>query len=813
MASTAQPRPKPTRQKVDGWKRQKAEKGRKLADALELIKSCLRVSASAATKNTLKVRYTLASGQVRVARYNPAGCTFRVIGEKSSGYALTPEYFLDLFAPGALRPCDLYDVVTGDHLPVGRSAADEHILREEARAVGRELSDHEKAKRTRRRRDEAWGTVPTSQPEERAPDGAPAYLDERGERAQHAGDAAPANDPQPQGTEGDGEGEEGERAERGEEERLVGSRDSGPLADKPPDGAVEADSGVQDAVSESPKRGADAGADQQPRGYMLKRALVRREQAVLVWALLDGVDYDLRVFDNGDDVTTDDVCRPASERFFAHVVVSSAGAMRTDEGWVPVGCRLIEKETGVHRTWAVWWPLYRAGLIEYVPHDADRRLSREFRVVPAVQEAIAEAGPVGTPLQPGEKLYDVFSNTPSNANPVKLYTTDTDEEPIPKLITQALREIAGNGCLFDLDAVAAHVVGLQDTRDRARAGWVEDGAPEDRRAPSQRAYTEALGRWHNDAYCLSAMTNQPLMDKGGGVHRYTPRFARNPQSSGRVTELGGFQNASRGFKAAGLARLRETHDVRNYDVVASHPWGLVQYFERAGVSTEWLRAYLAGDKADYAEQAFGDRSDGAVEVWKRCLLALVTGATVPAHLGGAEQALSGPGRRTSDLPDVAVYLRSAFGGGLPTPEALAALEGFARVVAPFQSDREAWYGVVRAGVKDRTLANDGRGGLYVANAAGRKLNVKGLSDWELTSRVTSHLLQGREAALIHTLTALGPRYGYQPTGNAHDGLVTEGEIPDAAVEEAKEASGFRHARLVEKPYLLPVLETAVDEPT
>ena len=68
-------------------------------------------------------------------------------------------------------------------------------------------------------------------------------------------------------------------------------------------------------------------------------------------------------------------------------------------------------------------------------------------------------------------------------------------------------------------------------------------------------------------------------------------------------------------------------------------------------------------------------------------------------------------------------------------------------------------------------------------------------------RAAAFILQGQEAAYVHRLTALSTDYGFTPISNQHDGLVTIGEVPFEAQEQARGQSGFRYARLEEKSIL------------
>ncbi len=66
--------------------------------------------------------------------------------------------------------------------------------------------------------------------------------------------------------------------------------------------------------------------------------------------------------------------------------------------------------------------------------------------------------------------------------------------------------------------------------------------------------------------------------------------------------------------------------------------------------------------------------------------------------------------------------------------------------------------------------------------------------------MVAHLLQGMEAYFIHTLTLLADKYGFEPLGNEHDGIISLGRIPDAAIQTARELTGLYCLELREKPF-------------
>lgn len=71
---------------------------------------------------------------------------------------------------------------------------------------------------------------------------------------------------------------------------------------------------------------------------------------------------------------------------------------------------------------------------------------------------------------------------------------------------------------------------------------------------------------------------------------------------------------------------------------------------------------------------------------------------------------------------------------------------------------------------------------------------------EKKSGFATSLLQGREAAFIHALILVQGSYDYEVLKHEHDGAVVIGEIPDEAVQDAREMSGFHRAELTCKVF-------------
>ncbi len=62
---------------------------------------------------------------------------------------------------------------------------------------------------------------------------------------------------------------------------------------------------------------------------------------------------------------------------------------------------------------------------------------------------------------------------------------------------------------------------------------------------------------------------------------------------------------------------------------------------------------------------------------------------------------------------------------------------------------------------------------------------------QLKRELAAFVLQGQEAAFIHHLTILSVEFDFVVVANEHDGLITIGDIPVAAMEKAGELSGLK----------------------
>lgn len=215
--------------------------------------------------------------------------------------------------------------------------------------------------------------------------------------------------------------------------------------------------------------------------------------------------------------------------------------------------------------------------------------------------------------------------------------------------------------------------------------------------------------------------------------------------------------------------------VENKDLRASQARILIVLLREAGIDPAWLVAYGDSPNAKHDAAAF---VGVPVDVWKTALYGMLMGARVPSR----RQA-----RRSAG--EVVQAIRNAV-----APEAFGATysrfldytEGLRKALAEWHH----WLAMVY--VSENAVLNNVDGQRYLTNEVGAKVTVEDLAEggrpWQLRARLAAFLLQGREAALIHTLAASARHYGFEVLSHEHDGLVVLGEIPAEAVEAAARAA-------------------------
>lgn len=253
------------------------------------------------------------------------------------------------------------------------------------------------------------------------------------------------------------------------------------------------------------------------------------------------------------------------------------------------------------------------------------------------------------------------------------------------------------------------------------------------------------------------------------------------QESGRVSHIGGgVQSCSREMKEA---VYKDIDGVRNYDIKSSQAYILIDFLEEAHLDPSWLKRYI---HTPNAKHIFARKAGLPVDVWKGCLYAVFMGATLPLNIETSE----------GDI-------RKMILGAVDSTQLKATYERFRRVIGPLYNALREWHEYL-----DSTWTKQNKypacGGWFVSNDTGStmKLNkLKSKPPHERRGKLAAFLLQGREAAFIHTLTKLSKRYNFRVIANEHDGLVSIGEIPKSAIETAQEIRSMEYVKLVEKNFV------------
>jgi hypothetical protein len=308
---------------------------------------------------------------------------------------------------------------------------------------------------------------------------------------------------------------------------------------------------------------------------------------------------------------------------------------------------------------------------------------------------------------------------------------------------------------------------------------------------------EAPNYWesvtNHNALCLNTVYVNTSQTLDGGIVRYTVPY--EPTSTGRFKHpqksKGGPLNFSREIKAYAYSGIT----VFNYDLENSQLVALYTLLERAGIESEWLTDCLTHPegKAPYYTAAGVSK-----DTYKTILYAVLFGSPLPRPSGRVFE-----GEVWNAVEDEA----RAIGAD---PHQL--YERVYRVLSPLDKEcRQTLY----AWLKDKYIPANKRhakGRPFVGNVLDQPFWLDEQSTAVLPRKLAAHLLQGLEAYFIHTLTGLAPKYGFEPISNEHDGLISTTPIPEIAVEEAREITGLKYFKLIEKPFELTPLDELGDYP-
>lgn len=436
-------------------------------------------------------------------------------------------------------------------------------------------------------------------------------------------------------------------------------------------------------------------------------------------------------------------------------------------GFVPIASEFMRKEFKISDTHC----LVKSDLFYSTGYSRASGLSREFALKPEYIEEYLKR------YKEHEPLVNFITGKPKVS--LSNIVVDDSKNETSSLVKEAIRSF--DICFVNVDKVKTFV-------EESRQAYLIE--PTDK----------LRGQYLQNLHTLKVIQSQ-LIDTARPVtlspfEGYsTIQCAYEPLSTGRIQfREGGLQGAAKGLKHAAYDGIPDWH---NYDLKSSQAYGFKQHFEDANLPCDWLDDYLSNDRKEQCARQVGV----SVDNWKECFYSLCFGAALPSVRPLRAMLTANP--RFKATPNTLDTLFDEI--ALSPEDRIQKVEAFRRVTAPFVQSIRAWERYLKQHWIPQNAYKAGRNReYYIRNACALSFNL-GESidkiDNETMRKLKAHLLQGLEACFIHHLTLLGNQYGFKPLGNEHDGLITLGEVPQEAVEAAKQRSGFRYAQLVIKPFI------------
>jgi hypothetical protein len=395
---------------------------------------------------------------------------------------------------------------------------------------------------------------------------------------------------------------------------------------------------------------------------------------------------------------------------------------------------------------------------------------REYAIADGLYDSFVSLFPTSLKDIQASKYVDLFTgkttvkthrnqksfHSPLNNHPVK----------IPKLLQRAMDCISPRP--VNLNAMEA-LLNFREVQMKS----VEKGSKE---------FLSLRGKYINDRTCFLTVCKQVSSDTDvDGFHLYSA--AHRVQKAGRFSEIGGgLQSASKEMK---LASTLGVTNLYNYDLVSSQVNGLIQEFARHGLVTDWLENYRDDPNA---KVKFAKLIGVDVATWKICLLATIMGSTISRNPNSSVY---------NALLDFQIRVFKNADG------LSQRFVNFIIAIKPLKAELDKWHNILIGNWVDKStdsLTYKYKNLKLMRNATGMKAivgkilkngSVKTLINRsQLKRELAAFILQGQEAAFIHHLTILSNKFNYVVIGNEHDGLITIGEIPVAAMQKAGELSGL-----------------------
>jgi hypothetical protein len=461
-------------------------------------------------------------------------------------------------------------------------------------------------------------------------------------------------------------------------------------------------------------------------------------------------------------------------RFFCHLLADSLRRWKRlqkdtvpgfkGSGWIPMQRRMIDDGfyvgKGKARERTNPQRLQEGGLIEIYDRYKPGITACKYRIARHVLDVL-ETAILSEPISTQQLLFDLMTGSPWNekwtAAPMNIETSELADTPpsdrsLSRLVERSIDTI--RECHYNRDALANHLEKCRLTYQEA----MNEGDT------SRADYFR--GRLINDV----------------GIFRELPPHSPfHPvyftQRSGRIGTP--MQNLTGEAKAAAYGGVP---DLYNYDLSSSQ-LRICRYYEfpRYGIECPWLDDYLNDSNLRHScAAAIGITPDA----FKEAVIGVLMGSRPPRH-------------GTDTTASIFQALRDGLADGVQSLEALdAMISQFNETIAPLKVALSTWHRAIM-----QKLEKEG----IIHNALNLPLTYQQVKRHSGSKRgtIAAHILQGTEARFIHTLTTLADAYGFRVIGNEHDGLLTIGKIPDAAIRETVRLTGLECLELLEKPFKPP----------
>jgi hypothetical protein len=459
---------------------------------------------------------------------------------------------------------------------------------------------------------------------------------------------------------------------------------------------------------------------------------------------------------------------PAERFLFLHLLGKSKQASYSAAGkdeWTTVPAKTLEQRMGApyHSTCHVWRD---SDLVEaydegfYVPPNDDvHPRAREYRIPDAVVEKWNKLGD-------RSKRYWLHTEEPERTHQEAPLRTDLSDENnnalpelLPELVDRALRV-------------------LQDADHPIRTAPIKDAIERLSGRDSQEAGAQKVGL----QFDLETIERQTTASED------TISYLQNAYEmtfGGRIF----FKNGGpQGLMGAVKARAYDIEGLRNCDIKSCHTTGLRQVadkLQRVGIAVD-----LSAWKEYPGKDVIANRTGLPRSLVKVTEHAIKYGAYLPKSIAQAEAVFAD----TSIDPGQLQLVEAARKYAEDPDEALGKLHDV------FADMRRVIKEIADALLNEYYDATN-RGG-YMHNACGVSFNRRDYDEGhERQTKVMAWMLQGLEAAFIHSLTILSAENDeFDVVANEHDGLIMKGKIPQEAIEVARHMSGFHRAELVEKDH-------------